>query len=100
MFRSILRNLNNTVIVNKSKVTLTIPHKPQLIEFLLFSTIEDISDQMKNTGFKQVVFSTINGAKISKSTLMKELKNLAYILNIDEYSFKIIPEPQDEMSNF
>lgn len=99
MFRSLLRSLNTTVIVKKSKLTLPIPTKPQVIEILPLLTVAHIQKQMKIAGFKDVVFYTIDGAKISKSTLLKDLKDTAYILNIDEHSFKIIPEPQDEMSN-
>jgi hypothetical protein len=99
MFSFLIRRINTTVIVKKSKLTLPLPNKPQVLEILPLSTVSHVYKHMKNADFKQVAFYTIDGALISKSTLLKDLKDIAYVINIDEHSFKVIPEPQDETSN-
>ena len=99
MFSSLIRGLNTTVIVKKSKLTLPLPNKPQVLEILPLSTVSHAYKHLKAAGFNQVTFYTIDGALISKSTLLRDLKDIAYVVNIDEHSFKVIPEPQDETSN-
>jgi hypothetical protein len=62
------------------------------MDFTLTQTLEDVVATLKNSGSKQVSITGVDGVRFSHKTVLSELKRSAFVVTVDDHSFKILPE--------
>lgn len=76
---------------------LSLPNNPISLEIPTTSLINNIADSIKEKGYKQVSFMSVDGIKFSMTTKVSEISNEPYIVHVDDHQYKINPLIEDEL---
>lgn len=83
-----------------NQLSIPTPKDPVQLSIHPEETLRDLKERIISQGHSSVGFQSLDGSRISQSTLFKEITGLSYLIKIDDFVVKVVSHGEKSSKNY